>query len=438
MAVLIKVPDMGESVIDATITKWLRSEGEQVAAGEPLVELETDKVSLEVSSPQAGILQKIAHQAGETVAVGENLATLEPLGAEAPAETPAGKPVAAGKKLAAPEPLGVEPPAEAPAEVAADIPAAGTPENGAQRGTPLALRMAQELGVDLKKVSPTGSGGRITKVDVQAFMAQAPGAVSPAPAPAATAQPAVPDSKPVALPAPGETPNRREERVHMSRRRQTIARRMLEAQHSTATLTTFNEIDMGAVMDLRNRRREAFKERNGVDLGYMSFFISASIAALKAFPMINAEIQGDEIVLKHYYDIGVAIGAEEGLVVPVIRDADRLNFAGIEKTIREFSAKVKANTLTLEDLRGGTFTITNGGIFGSLMSTPILNPPQVAILGMHAIKERPAAVNGQIVIRPMMYVALSYDHRIVDGREAVQFLVRIKELIEDPEALLFG
>lgn len=224
----------------------------------------------------------------------------------------------------------------------------------------------------------------------------------------------------------------------MTRRRLTIARRMVEAKQTTAMLTTFNEIDMTAVMDLRKRRREAFKERFGVDLGYMSFFVKASIGALKAFPYVNAEIQGDEIVVKHYYDIGIAIGAAEGLVVPVIRDADRLNFAGIESAIRAFAEKVKQNTLSIEDLRGGTFTITNGGVYGSLMSTPILNPPQVGILGMHAIKDRPVALGGQVVIRPMMYVALSYDHRIVDGREAVQFLVRIKELIEDPESLLLG
>ncbi len=233
----------------------------------------------------------------------------------------------------------------------------------------------------------------------------------------------------------------------MSRRRQTIARRLVEAQHTAAMLTTFNEIDMSAVMDLRKRRREGFKERYGVDLGFMSFFVKATIGALKAFPMVNAEMasalpgsaqQGDEIIFKHYYDIGVAIGAEEGLVVPVIRNADQLNFAGIEKAIREYVGKVKDGSLSLDDLRGGTFTITNGGVFGSLMSTPILNPPQVGILGMHAIKERPVVVGGEIVIRPMMYVALSYDHRVVDGREAVQFLVRIKELVEDPEALLFG
>jgi len=393
----IKVPDMGESVIDATITRWLRAAGEQVNTGDALVELETDKVSLEVSAPQPGVLQQILHQAGETVAVGDVLAYL---GAQGEAAPPA-------PQLAAP---------------AAE----------AKRATPVAQRVAQDLGVDIQAVPTSGAGKRVTKEDVQSFAAQTAPAPAPAPRPAAPAPQPAPAS-----PAPAAGPERREERVRMTRR-QTIARRMLEAQHGAAMLTTFNEIDMSAVMELRKRRRDGFKERYLVDLGYMSFFVKASIAALKAFPAINAEIQGDETVYKHYYDIGIAVGAEEGLVVPVVRGADCLNFAGIEKAIRQFSQKVKDNTLGLEDLRGGTFTITNGGIFGSLMSTPILNPPQVAILGMHAIKERPIALNGQVVIRPMMYVALSYDHRIVDGREAVQFLVRVKELIEDPETLLFG
>jgi 2-oxoglutarate dehydrogenase E2 component (dihydrolipoamide succinyltransferase) len=307
--------------------------------------------------------------------------------------------------------------------------------------------MAQDLGVDLNNINPGGAGKRITKEDVQSFVSQSAFPLTDQTAPPSQQKPpetvlaaaAAPAALPPApRPATTASAERREERVRMSRRRQTIARRMVEAQHNAAMLTTFNEIDMSAVMDLRKRRREAFKERYLVDLGYMSFFVKASIAALKAFPAINAELQGDEIIYKHYYDIGVAVGAEEGLVVPVIRDADRLNFAGIEKTIRQFSQKVKDNTLGLEDLRGGTFTLTNGGVFGSLMSTPILNPPQVGILGMHAIKERPIALNGQVVIHPMMYVALSYDHRMVDGREAVQFLVRIKELVEDPETLLFG
>jgi 2-oxoglutarate dehydrogenase E2 component (dihydrolipoamide succinyltransferase) len=410
MSIEIKVPDMGESVIDATIAQWIKQEGDAVAAGDPLVALETDKVSLEISAPQAGVLQKINHQTGDTVIVGEVLALMEAGAGTAPAvdakEPPAGS--------------------DASANANANV--------SAKKATPVAQRMADEMGVDLNKINPSGAGGRITKEDVQTFAER-----SPQP-PAASAAPPPPEQppSPVPSPIPVAKSSRPEERIPMSRRRQTIARRMVEAQHSAAMLTTFNEIDMSAVMDLRKRRREGFKERYQVDLGYMSFFVKASIGALKAFPNLNAEIQGVEILRKYYYDIGIAVGAEEGLVVPVIHDADRLNFAGIEKTIRQFSQKVKDNTLTLEDLRGGTFTITNGGVFGSLMSTPILNPPQVAILGMHAIKERPAAVNGQVVIRPLMYVALSYDHRIVDGREAVQFLVRVKELIEDPESLLFG
>jgi len=398
MAVEIKVPDMGESVIEATVMRWIKHEGDPVAAGEAVVELETDKVSLEVGAQQAGILQGIQKQEGDTVAVGDVLAF-----------------VAVGSE-AAPQPEAAKPPA--PAEKAAP---------GNRSATPLAQRVARNLGVDLAQVKPGSAGGKITKEDVQAYAAstQPP---AEAPAPAAPSRPA----------GSMGAENRPETRQRMSRRRQTIARRLVEAQQTAAMLTTFNEIDMSAVMDLRKRRREAFKERYGVDLGFMSFFVKATIGALKAFPNLNAEIQGDEIVLKHYYDIGVAVGAEEGLVVPVIRDADRLNFAGIEKAIREFVSKINQGTLSLDDLRGGTFTITNGGIFGSLMSTPILNPPQVGILGMHKIQERPVVVNGAITIRPMMYVALSYDHRLVDGREAVQFLVRLKELVEDPEALLFG
>ncbi|HVP21612.1 MAG TPA: 2-oxoglutarate dehydrogenase complex dihydrolipoyllysine-residue succinyltransferase [Anaerolineaceae bacterium] len=436
MSIEIKVPDMGESVIDATISSWIRNEGEQVAAGEPVVELETDKVSLEISAPQAGVLRGIVHKAGETVSVGDTLAYIE----AASEESRALASVNAKEPMSRPEP-----------SISQTAPATQTAGNGGSRATPVAQKMAQELGVDLAKVPSTGAGGRVTKEDVQGFVERGKPEVlkmSPVPdTPVVKARPSAP--APAGAPSPlsqiqpaqgakvlaGERP---EERIRMSRRRQTIARRMVEAQQTAAMLTTFNEIDMTAVMDLRKRRREAFKERFGVDLGYMSFFVKASIGALKAFPNVNAEIQGDEIVLKHYYDIGVAIGAEEGLVVPVIHDADKLNFAGIEKAVRGFVEKVKDNTLTLEDLRGGTFTITNGGIYGSLMSTPILNPPQVGILGMHAIKDRPVAVNGQVVIRSMMYVALSYDHRLVDGREAVQFLIRIKELIEDPEALLFG
>jgi 2-oxoglutarate dehydrogenase E2 component (dihydrolipoamide succinyltransferase) len=496
MAVEIKVPDMGESVIEATVARWMKQEGEPVAAGEALVELETDKVNLEVSAQQAGVLEKILKPAGETVGVGEILATVggggtksaegatgsggtkSAEGGNGTPQAPAGAQQASAPTAPADGPVIKEQPApaETDASPALTVDHHRVTEEGArtagaaadapasQRATPLAARMAQDLGVNLAQVTATGPGGRITKEDVQRAGQSAPAAPAaaaepaaepvvrtpetPAAAPTAAAQPAV--RTPAAAPTPAPAPQtassaangRLETRQRMSRRRQTIARRLVEAQHTAAMLTTFNEIDMSAVMELRKRRREAFKERYSVDLGFMSFFVKATIAALKAFPNLNAEIassaQGDEIVQKHYYDIGVAIGAEEGLVVPVIRDADRLNFAGVEQAIRDYAAQVKQGTLTLESLRGGTFTITNGGVFGSLLSTPILNPPQVGILGMHGIKERPVAVNGEIVIRPMMYVALTYDHRIVDGREAVQFLVRVKELIEDPETLLFG
>ena len=455
MASEIKVPEMGESVIEATVINWLKKAGDKVSAGEPVVELETDKVTLEVSASQAGVLQKILRQVGETVGVGDTLAVIDEDGEPSQKTAP---PDAAQPNQAA---QAAPPPTQPAPETA---PAAHAPEKDSVRISPVAQRMAQELGLDPAKITPSGSGGRISKEDVQAFAAKSATTVgqpkvvdsrtkvadSQADIQATDTKPPQQPSHPASLPdasIPGDAKfslppitasPQREERVRMSRRRQTIARRLVEAQHTAAMLTTFNEIDLSAVMDLRKRRRDGFKERYGVDLGFMSFFVKASISALKAFPFVNAEIQGEEFVLKHFYDIGVAIGAEEGLVVPVVRDADRLNFAGIEKAIREFVDKVKQGQLSLEDLRGGTFTITNGGVFGSLMSTPILNPPQVAILGMHAIKDRPIALDGQVVIRPMMYVALSYDHRIVDGRIAVQFLVRIKELIEDPESLLFG
>jgi 2-oxoglutarate dehydrogenase E2 component (dihydrolipoamide succinyltransferase) len=410
MSVEVKVPEMGESIIEATISNWIKGEGDQVSAGEAVVELETDKVNLEVSAPGAGIIERIHRQVGDTVVVGEVIASIALSGAPAAEE-------------------------QVQAEVVEEAaPERAEPEkkNGASavKATPLAERIAQERSVDLSQVKPTGSGGRITKEDVQAFLGETPAAAPEVPAtvPAATQKPAEMKTEPAAG---------RETRKRMSRRRQTIARRLVEAQQTAAMLTTFNEVDMTRVMELRKRRREAFKERFGVDLGFMGFFIKAVIGALKTFPAINAEIQNDEIVYKNYYDIGVAVGAEEGLVVPVIRNADQMNFAQLEEQIRGYVKKVRDGSLSIEDLRGGTFTITNGGVFGSLLSTPIINPPQVGILGMHAIQERPVAVNGQVVIRPMMYIALSYDHRIVDGREAVQFLVKVKELVEDPEALLF-
>jgi 2-oxoglutarate dehydrogenase E2 component (dihydrolipoamide succinyltransferase) len=300
----------------------------------------------------------------------------------------------------------------------------------------VAKRLAEDQGVDLTQVPPSGPGGRATKQDVQVYLEQQKIAEArPAP-PQGVVEPPRPAIPSLVQPTFAVERQTREERVRLSRRRQTIARRLVEAQHTAAMLTTFNEIDMSAVADLRKRRKESFVERHGVNLGLMSFFVKATIGALKTFPQLNAEIQGDEVILKYYYDIGIAVGAAEGLVVPVLRDADRMSFAQIEKTIKEFVRKSEEGSLTLEDLRGGTFTITNGGVFGSLLSTPILNPPQVGILGLHKIEERPVVLRGEIVVRTMMYVALSYDHRIVDGREAVQFLVRLKELVEDPEALL--
>lgn len=439
MAVEIKVPDMGESVIEATVAQWLKQEGEPVAAGEPVVELETDKINLEVGAPQAGVLQRIEKQAGENVSVGEVLALVSTDEETPSAATPAAP--------AAPAEEDEDRAGESEDETAGEKPPEEGEPAGASRITPVAQRMAQEEGIDLSQVTPSGSGGRITKQDIEAYLEKDPSVTKPSPAvpPASAAPPAPkPETRPTP-PQPAAPPaapplarDGRETRERMTRRRQTIARRLVEAQQTAAMLTTFNEIDMSAVMELRKRRREGFKERYGVDLGFMSFFVKAVVAALKSFHYINAEIQNDEIVVKHYYDIGIAIGAEEGLVVPVVRDADRLNFAEIEKAIRSLVVKTQEGTLSLDDLRGGTFTITNGGVYGSLLSTPILNPPQVGILGMHAIKERPVALDGEIIIRPMMYVALSYDHRIVDGREAVQFLVRVKELVEDPETLLFG
>lgn len=421
MATNITVPALGESVVEATIARWLKKEGDAVKAGEAVVELETDKVDLEVPAEKDGILGKIQRQAGEDVQIGDVLGTIEAGDAAAPATDGASDQAAASAQETAP----------APTPEAAPVPESTTAAPAKdERATPVAKRVAAEQGVDLGAVSGAGPGGRVTKQDVENYLrTQQPPAAS-TPAPAAAPSPAPTPAAPSAADPRGET------RERMSRRRRTIAERLVQAQHTAAMLTTFNEIDMSAVMDLRKRRNETFEKRHGLKVGFMSFFTKAVIGALKAFPPLNAEIQGDEIVLKHYYDIGIAVGAEEGLVVPVLRNADRMSFAAIERSIKEFSHKVQKGTLSVDDLRGGTFTITNGGIFGSLLSTPILNPPQVAILGMHKIEERPIALNGQVVIRPMMYVALSYDHRIVDGREAVQFLVKVKELVEDPESLL--
>lgn len=410
MPIKIVVPQLGESVVEATVSRWLKNEGDFVSSGEVLVELETDKVNLEVGSEHAGVLSRIVRQAGQDVRVGEELGVIE--------ESSAPKVTAPAKESSVPE----------------DTSAASA--NNRIIATPSARRLAQEHNVDLNLIQP-GAGGRIDAEAVQRFLDSRQKAPAPKPA-AAAAKAAVPEAKPATKPVRMEMVQRtaREERERMTRRRRTIAQRMVEAQRTAAILTTYNEINMQEVMELRKRRKESFLKKHGVGLGIVSFFVKAAVQALKDFPKINSELQGDEIVYKYYYDIGVAVGAEEGLVVPVLRDADRMSFAAIETAIKGFAEKANAGTLTLEDLRGGTFTVTNGGVFGSLLSSPILNPPQVAILGLHKIEERPVVINREIAIRPMMYVALSYDHRLIDGRESVQFLTRLKDLLEDPAALL--
>jgi 2-oxoglutarate dehydrogenase E2 component (dihydrolipoamide succinyltransferase) len=418
MAVNIVVPEVGESIVDARIAKWLRKEGDSVAAGDPLVELETDKIDIEVPAPSAGVIKSIAHTDGTDVKVGDVLGVIDESARTA-------SPESAGNASGDSAPM-ASPAATPPA-------AAAAAQGGKTRATPTARKAAEEKDVDLSKVKGSGDAGRVMRRDVEAASAPPAEAKTPSEAPPASKPPATPSPRPAARVQPGE---RNEERVRMSKRRATIAKRLVEVQSTAAMLTTFNEVDMSGVQAMRERHKAAFKERYGINLGLTSFFVKAIIGALRAFPRLNAEIQGDEMILKEYYDIGVAVGAAEGLVVPVLRDADRLTFAGIEAQVRDFAKRAEDGSLSLADLKGGTFTITNGGVFGSLLSTPILNPPQVGILGLHAIKERPVGVNGQVVLRPMMYTALTYDHRIVDGSEAVRFLVRVKELVEDPGALL--
>jgi 2-oxoglutarate dehydrogenase E2 component (dihydrolipoamide succinyltransferase) len=425
VAAEIHVPELGESVADATVGRWLKEEGDAVTSGEALVELETDKINFEVEAEQDGVLESISKGEGETVNVGEIIGTIgegsEADNGAAPAETEE-QPQAEAEQ---PEPEAEE--ADETSNGHREV------EDGAGRASPSVRRLAQEYEVDLSEITGSGSGGRITRDDVERLIRTQ----SSTAAPEKTETPER-DGKGEA-PQPAASQDGRanlEERVRVSRRRQTIAQRLVESQQTTAMLTTFNEADMTAVMELRKRRKEAFQERTGSRLGFMSFFTKAAIGALKAFPKVNAELQDAELVLKKYYDIGVAVSTDEGLVVPVLREADHKNFAEIEQGITELATKAREGKLTLDDLRGGTFTITNGGIFGSLVSTPILTLPQVAILGMHKIQERPMVVDGEIVVRPMMYLALSYDHRVIDGAEAVSFLVRIKELIEDPESLL--
>ena len=433
MSIEIRVPSLGESIVEATIATWLKHEGEPVQQGEALVELETDKVNIEVNAEQNGVLQQVIKKEGDNVSVGDILGIIGQAAQAAPSEQ---------------RQPGQAPDGRQPVQAIPSQPMSAQQKTAEERRPPSALarRIAAEYNVDLSQVKGSSPYGRITKDDVVSYLEQqTQKAATQEPARVATVAPAppLPPSAPAAIVSAPTLPptlqraaDRREERVRLSRRRQTIAQRLVEAQHTAAMLTTFNEIDMSAVMEVRSRRKESFKERHQVSLGFMSFFTKAVVGALKAFPRLNAEIQGNEMILKYYYDIGIAVGAEEGLIVPVLRDADRKSFADIEREIAELAKRARENTLSLAELQGGTFTITNGGIYGSLISTPILNAPQVGILGMHKIEQRPVVINGQIVIRPMMYVALSYDHRIVDGREAVQFLVRLKELVEDPETLL--
>ncbi len=405
MSTEVKVPVLGESITEATLGQWLKKPGEAVAADEPIASLETDKVAIEVPSPVAGVMGAYAVEEGATVNVGAVIASIE-AGSGAPAAAPA--PAVAATAL---QPVATAP---APAPVAAPA------ENSDLPLSPAVRRLVLELGIDPSKIKGTGKDGRLTKEDV---VAAAKGAPATAPAAAASA----------AIPA---VAGRQEERVRMTRLRQTVAKRLKAAQETAALLTTFNDCDMSEVIAAREKYKELFEKKHGVKLGFMSFFTKAVALAVHDIPAVNAQIDGDEIVYHNYLDVSVAVSAPNGLFVPVVRNADKLSFADIEKTIGDFGARAKAGTLTMEDMAGGTFTISNGGVFGGLMSTPIINPPQSAVLGLHRIEDRPVVRNGEIVIRPMMYLALSYDHRLIDGREAVTALKTIKEAIEDPTRIL--
>jgi 2-oxoglutarate dehydrogenase E2 component (dihydrolipoamide succinyltransferase) len=408
----IRVPTLGESVTEATVGKWFKQQGDAVAVDEPLVELETDKVTLEVPAPAAGVLSEVAVKNGDTVAVGALLGQIKEGAGAAPkvaaptATKPAASPTRApDEKTAKTKPIGAGPEQPQPREM--PLP-------------PSVRKMAAESSVDPSRIAGTGMHGQVTKADMLGAIERAAAAPTPVAAPVQMRAPSSADDA------------AREERVHMTRLRQTIARRLKDAQNTAAMLTTFNEVDMSAVMHLRNQYKDLFEKKHGVKLGFMGFFVRACIQALKEIPAVNAEIDGTDIVYKNYYHIGVAVGTDRGLVVPVIRDADQMSLAQIEKTIADFGRRAREGTLKIEEMQGGTFTISNGGVYGSLMSTPILNAPQSGILGMHKIQERPVVVGGKIEPRPMMYLAVSYDHRIVDGREAVTFLVRVKECLEDP------
>lgn len=411
----VKVPELAESITEGTVLEWLVKIGDQVSKGEGIVELETDKVNLEVNTEYSGVVTKVLREPGDTVEVGDVIAILEDNAAEGTVRAEA----EASKEPVKEE---VQPPSTPSA-----------PQNSKTLqpiASPSARKLARELGIDLNQVVSSDPLGRIRPHDVKAHLQ------TPVTKEKEEQKSENPSSKPAALQANQEN-DKSVERIKMSRRRQTIAKRLVEVQHTAAMLTTFNEVDMTAVMDIRKKRKDAFLEKHDVRLGFMSFFTKAVVAALRKYPLLNAEIQGDELVLKKFYDIGIAVAAPEGVVVPVVRDANQKSFADIEREIGQLGKKARDNALTLKDLQGGTFTITNGGVFGSLMSTPILNAPQVGILGMHKIQTRPVAIdNDRIENRPMMYIALSYDHRIVDGKEAVSFLAMIKDLLEDPETLL--
>ena len=429
MLVEVKVPVLAESIPDATLLEWRKHQGEVVARNEILIELETDKVVLEVPAPQAGVLAEIVHHNGDTV---ESEAVLARIDTEAKAAGPAPAADAAAQTPETPETpenSGSGEPASSAADEGDDV---STPS--APRPSPAARKAAAERGMDLAQISGTGRDGRITKEDVLAHDAAASGEASPVGAQEPTSAP--PAAAEATRKGPSETPGRGERREKMSRLRARVAERLKEAQNSAAILTTFNEVDMGPVMAMRRRYREDFEKAHGVRLGFMSFFARASVRALQRFPAVNAYIEGTDIVYHDYCDIGVAVGSPRGLVVPILRNVEGMSFAEIESNIADFGNRAREGSLRVEEMSGGTFTISNGGVFGSLLSTPILNPPQSAILGMHKTEERPVVVDGEVVVRPMMYLALSYDHRIIDGREAVLFLVTIKEAIEDPTRLL--
>jgi 2-oxoglutarate dehydrogenase E2 component (dihydrolipoamide succinyltransferase) len=420
MSVEIRVPPLPESVSDATLVAWRKQPGEAVSRDESLADLETDKVVLEVPAPINGVLREIKVQTGTTVKSGDLLAVIDEAGAAAAA----GKPAGSAKPAAPPAP----PAANGKAAAAAGSSAAAPAATGEPRTGPAARRVIEENDLAPGSIRGSAPGGRVTKADAVAAAAAVPAAAAPGAAPGAEATPAAARAR----------TGRAEQRVPMTRLRARIAERLIQAQSTQALLTSFNEVDLTAVQELRARYKESFEKKHGVKLGFMSFFVKASVEALKRFPVVNASVESNDIIYHEYFDIGVAVSTERGLMVPVLRDADAMSFAEVEKGIAAFAARARAGAITLEDLTGGTFSITNGGTFGSLMSTPIVNAPQSAILGMHKIQERPMVVNGQVAIRPMMYLAVTYDHRIIDGREAVQFLVTIKDCLEDPGRLLLG